>query len=119
MHSMGSDLSIGSGGDLATASGSEAVRERVLRRLLTNPGEYIWQLTYGGGLAGFVGQVANVASIQAVVRGQMLLEPSVARTPAPTAEILSSGNGVVAGVITFADSETGLTQTTTMQLGSS
>ena len=119
MHSMGSDLSVGSGGDLAIATGDEASRERVLRRLLTNTGEYIWQLAYGGGLAGFVGQIANIAAIQAVVRAQMLLEPSVARAPAPVADILSVGNGTVAVTITFADAETGLLQTTTMQLGSS
>ena len=40
-HEWGSDLVVGSGGDLALASGSAVVSQRVCRRLLTNPGDYI------------------------------------------------------------------------------
>lgn len=118
-HSMGSDLNVGNGGDLASAQGSEAIRERVLRRLLTNPGEYIWQLSYGGGLASFVGQVANLAAIQSVVQAQMALEPDVLSQPIPTATMSATGDGIVAISVTYADDQSGSLQTSTAQIGSS
>ena len=57
-HQWGSDLATGSTGDISTISGQLLGQQRVLRRLLTNPGEYIWQLDYGAGLARFIGQLA-------------------------------------------------------------
>ena len=90
-----------------------------MRRLLTNQGDYVWQLSYGGGLAAFVGQVANLASIQAVVQGQMALEPAVLRQPTPKATMSTSGNDIVAITVTYADAGTGAMQASTMQIGSS
>jgi hypothetical protein len=46
-HEWGSDLVVGSGGDLALATGSAIVSQRVRRRLLTNPGDYLWNLDKG------------------------------------------------------------------------
>ena len=54
-HEFGADLQAGPTGDLALADGAALGRQRVLRRLLTNPGDYIWHPTYGAGLARFVG----------------------------------------------------------------
>ena len=42
-HEFGADLLAGPTGDLAVAAGAGLGRQRVLRRLLTNPGDYIWQ----------------------------------------------------------------------------
>ena len=67
-HEWGSDLVAGSGGDLLLATGSVVVSQRVSRRLLTNPGDYIWNLDYGGGLAQFVGLPAKSADIEAVIK---------------------------------------------------
>ncbi len=58
------DLSVGSTGDLALASGPDTTNQRVYRRLLTNPGDYLWQLDYGGGLAQFVGTPVEPADIE-------------------------------------------------------
>ena len=52
-HQWGSDLSIGPTGDFALVSGAILGQQRVLRRLLTNPGDYIWHPDYGAGLAEF------------------------------------------------------------------
>jgi phage baseplate assembly protein W len=65
------DLSVGSTGDLALVAGSDMTNQRVCRRLLTNGGDYIWQLDYGGGLARFVGTPADPADIEAVIRTQL------------------------------------------------
>jgi hypothetical protein len=104
-HEWGSDLVVGSGGDLALASGSNVVSQRVCRRLLTNPGNYLWNLDYGGGLGQFVGLPAKSADIEAVVMDQLLLETSVPTTPAPqvTTTLVDAANGYVVANITYAD----------------
>ena len=86
-HFWGGDLSTGPTGDLATAAGTTRGQQRVLRRLLTNPGDYIFHPTYGAGLPGFVGQPIDPAKIVAVIRSQLMLEASVARLPAPVISV--------------------------------
>jgi hypothetical protein len=100
----GTDLSVGSSGDLALVNESTQTNQRVVRRLLTNPGDYIWNLDYGGGLGTFVGSTANLPDIEAVIRNQMSLEVAVPSTPAPnvTVETLAVGGYVVAD-ITYSD----------------
>jgi len=104
-HEWGSDLVVGSGGDLALAAGSAVVSQRVCRRLLTNPGDYIWNLDYGGGLAQFVGLPAKSADIEAVIRNQLLLETAVPTTPAPqvTTTVVDVANGSVVANISYTD----------------
>src|SRR5271155_5395400 len=94
-HQFGSDLAVGAGGDLAAATGALEGQQRVLRRLLTNPGDYIWQPTYGAGLGQFVGSPASVTQIQAVVRSQIFKEAAVARTPEPIVEVNADAAGSV------------------------
>ncbi len=81
-HYFGQDLSLGPTGDLALVSGSLAVEQRVLRRLLTAPGAYIWHVPYGAGLGALVGMPANARLITGLVRQQMGLEAAVAQNPA-------------------------------------
>jgi hypothetical protein len=104
-HEWGSDLVAGSGGDLSLATGAVVVGQRVSRRLLTNPGDYIWNLDYGGGLAQFVGLPAKSADIEAVITNQILLETAVPTTPAPqvTTTVVNTTNGSVVANITYAD----------------
>lgn len=104
-HEWGGDLVVGSGGDLALASGSAVVSQRVCRRLLTNPGGYIWNLDYGGGLAQFVGLPAKTADIEAVIMNQLLLETAVPTTPAPqvTTTVVDAATGFVVANITYSD----------------
>jgi phage baseplate assembly protein W len=103
------DLSVGSTGDLALASGPDATNQRVYRRLLTNPGDYIWQLDYGGGLAQFMGTPAEPADIESVVRTQLALESSVAAAPAPqvSASVADTANGYVVATISYSDVSSG------------
>jgi phage baseplate assembly protein W len=108
----GSDLSLSPTGDLALASGSMLGQQRVLRRLLTNPGEYIWQPGYGAGLGQFIGEPANALQIRAVIRSQIFKEAAVARTPEPVIDVVpSSGDGSVYVHIRYVDSGSGQTQT--------
>ena len=112
-HQWGSDLTIGSTGDLTTVSGATLAQQRVLRRLLTNPGDYIWQLDYGAGLARFIGQPGNALQIRAIVRSQIFKEASVARTPEPVIDVSfgpAGATGTVYMHIRYVDADTGQTQ---------
>jgi len=101
----GGDLEVDSSGDLAIATGSDSVSQRVCRRLLTNLGDYIWNLDYGGGLAQFVGLTSDIAGIEGVVRTQLALEASVPTTPPPTVSVrvADAANGYVVASISYAD----------------
>lgn len=116
-HQFGSDLVLGPTGDLATADGSVLSQQRVLRRLLTNPGDYIWQLAYGAGLAQFVGQPAVAARIGGAIRVQMLREATVARTPEPVVDVQAGATGDVYVTVRYADAASGATQVLSFQLG--
>lgn len=101
----GGDVGVGSTGDLAIVTGSDTTTQRVERRLLTNPGDYIWQLDYGGGLGQFVGTPAQPADIELVVRTQLALETAVVTSPAPqvSASVTDPANGYVVANITYTD----------------
>jgi phage baseplate assembly protein W len=112
----GGDLAVGATGDLAVADGPALTQQRVLRRLLTNPGGYIWQLSYGAGLAQFVGQPGAPAAIQAVTRSQILQEAAVASHPAPSVTASGADDGTVSLSIAYTDAATQQTSTLTFQV---
>jgi hypothetical protein len=118
-HEWGSDLAVGSGGDLALAAGSDVVTQRVCRRLLTNSGDYLWNLSYGGGLAQFVGLPAKSPDIEAVILNQLLLEAAVPASPAPqvTTTVVDVANGYVVANITYADPASGQPVTLNVRTG--
>lgn len=88
-HLWGGDALTGPTGDLGIATGATRSQQRVIRRLLTNPldangpPDYALHPTYGAGLARYVGRAVDPAQLRALIRGQMLLEDSVAPNPAP------------------------------------
>lgn len=88
------DIQLSSTGDLMPVSGLEESKQRILRRLLTNPGEYIWHPDYGAGVRQMIGQNINLPEIDAVIRGQMKLEESVAHDPEPAITVTPTDNGV-------------------------
>ena len=110
-HLWGNDLAFSATGDLATFDTPEITQQRVLRRLLTNPGDYIWSLPYGAGLANFVGQPGAAAAIRAAIRGQIFKEAAVAQTPEPVIELRPDPDGSLYVQVRYADAQTGTTQT--------
>ena len=109
-HLFGGDLQISSSGDVALVDGLQLGQQRVLRRLLTNSGDYIWNLSYGAGLAAFVGQPAAAMQIRAVVRSQIFKEAAVETSPEPVIEVTSDQAGTVYVHIRYLDAQTGTTQ---------
>ena len=110
------DLSTSATGDFVTVNGPAQGTERVLRRLLTNPGDYIWNPEYGAGLAQFVGRPADTASIEALIRSQMQLESAVAQVPEPVITVQSDPGGRLSVQIRYADAATANSKALTINL---
>jgi hypothetical protein len=110
-HVYGGDLQLNASGDLLTLDGDPLTQQRILHRLLTNAGDYIWELTYGAGLPTFVGSPVNAPAIAAVVRQQILLEDTVAPSPEPHITVRSTQTGIVTVTIKYTDADSGTTQT--------
>jgi hypothetical protein len=106
-HQFGSDLVASANGDLLTASSVNLSQQFVLRRLLTNAGDYIWQPTYGAGLPQKIGDPFDVSTINAIIVSQMYLESTVVRDPAPDIEVDSFPNGMFVD-ITYTEADSGL-----------
>jgi phage baseplate assembly protein W len=116
-HQYGGDLAIAPGGDLASVTGTLLGQQRVLRRLLTNPGDYLWNPSYGAGLGQFVGQPANAARIRSVIRSQIFQEAAVARQPEPTIDVRVAPSGTVTVQVMYADSTSGQSQVLSFTVG--
>lgn len=120
-HQWGDDIGVGSGGDLMVVDGAVRNQQRILRRLLTNPqainadgtitpGDYAQHPDYGAGLPQWVGALFDAAKIRALIRGQMLLESCVARTPEPKIDVQQIPEGISC-TIQYTDATTGTSQT--------
>ena len=109
-HLVGSDLSVGPTGDLATVDLTDWTQQRVLRRLLTNAGGYIWQLDYGAGLPAMVGATVSAQQIAAIIRRQIGLETAVASYPEPKVVLEVDQNETVFATVTYDDLQTGTSQ---------
>lgn len=93
-HVYGNDLVVSANGDLLTADSLTLSQQRVLRRLFTNPLDYIWQPTYGAGIPQKIGDPFDDATIESIVKAQMYLENSVVRNPPPDVAVASFPNGM-------------------------
>lgn len=97
-HVWGSDLQLSPTGDLQRVNAARRSEQRVLRRLMTGPPEYVWHPTYGAGIPGRIGQNLDLAKIKAAMRGQMMQEASVSRAPPPSVDVRARPGGVAAAV---------------------
>ena len=112
----GQDLAVSTTGDLQLSDGKLLTQERILRRLLTNNADYIWQLSYGAGLGKFVGQPGSPAAISGVVRSQILQEVRVANTPGPTIDTNMNNDGTLTLNINYTDAQNYQASTLTFNL---
>lgn len=101
-HVFGGDLAVAAHGDLASVAGTTLGQQRVLRRLLTNAGDYIWHTDYGAGLPAMIGTPVNAAAIAGLVRSQIFLENTVARIPAPAITV-EAESSIISLSITYSD----------------
>jgi phage baseplate assembly protein W len=102
------DLVILPTGDLLLASGTIEGEQRVLRRLLTSPGKYVFHLEYGAGLPNYVGQPVPVQSVASLISSQMALEDAVSQSPLPVVQARGNALGSLNVNIKYVDANTGL-----------
>lgn len=105
----GNDINLSASGDLLDVNGSLRTQQRLLRRLLTSPGSYIWHLNYGAGLGRFVG--VNLSrqksdEIKSLITSQLYLEESVAKQPAPVITLASVDGTTLSCRIIYYDAVT-------------
>ena len=89
-----SDLYPSVTGDLLDIADSTKTKQRILRRLLTNPGDDIWHPNYGAGLQRYIGMPLSedlLSEISALITSQILLENTVSQNPAPTITLNAYG----------------------------
>lgn len=109
-HYIGGDIALGPTADINVSTSFTASNQRVLRRLLTNPGDYIWHPTYGAGLPAEVGRNVDVRRIKGLINAQIFKESVVLRNPPPVITVTARQDGVAVR-IQYADAQTGQTQT--------
>lgn len=95
------DLSLSPTAGLALVSGAALTEQRLIRRLLTNPGDDPWNPTYGAGLGHFVGSPVNTAALSALISDQALLEATVASVTSVT--VVQDRLGTVSATIVYVD----------------
>lgn len=118
-HYFGNDLVVSASGDILVTSDSQTeTTQRVLRRLFTNPGQYIWNLSYGAGLPARVGTPSSAAAISAIVTQQMTLEAGVAQSPPPTISVTSTPLGYCFTNVSYTDAVTNLVVPVTLPASS-
>jgi hypothetical protein len=117
-HWYGSDLTAAASGDLAVASGDTETQQRLVRRLMTSPGDYAQHSTYGAGIGRFVGQPTNVGQISGIIKRQMRAERAISQNPPPIVTVTSDDAGVLTANIQYTSALTGDAQVLTLPLGS-
>lgn len=93
-HWVGGDVGTSATGDLGTANADTRTQQRIVRRLVTNPGEYIFHPDYGAGLPQKIGQTLDIQALRGLIRSQVRLEEGVAQTPEPQVDVSAITNGV-------------------------
>jgi phage baseplate assembly protein W len=105
-HVWGGDLATSPTGDLAPVDGLDRGRQRILRRLLTNQGDYLWHPEYGAGLGARIGQLRDIPAITAVINSQIMQEACVGKNPPPVITVSQIENGAYISIV-YQDVETG------------
>ncbi len=115
----GFDLVITPNSQLELVDGAEQTYQRILRRLMTNPGQYLFAPDYGAGLGLYVGQNLTVAlehQIKGVITKQMFKEDTVAQSPRPVISLSQNGSQLIVS-ITYAVKPSGLIYTLSFTAG--
>lgn len=92
-HWYGDDVQLSSKNDLNPVISSDKTTQRIIRRLMTNPGAYVWHLDYGAGILEHVGDtMANLGIIEGLCVAQVQLEHGVASQPPPAVAFEMNGD---------------------------
>jgi hypothetical protein len=95
-HVFGNDLVLNANNDLATVVDVDETNQRILRRLLTAKGTYIWQTDFGASIPERIGVPISVEIVNLIkkdVKSEIFKESNVAQDPAPEIDIELIDNG--------------------------
>lgn len=115
-HVFGSDISLDATGDIATAGTTEETTQRLIRRLLTATGAYVWNAEYGCGLPAQVGSTSFASTIQGIVQAQIVLEDGIDQTQPVTVSTNTDNVGDLFLTVTYTYAETGQVATALVPL---
>jgi phage baseplate assembly protein W len=96
---VGGDLSASATGDLATAAADLRTNQRIVRRLVTPKGSYIFHPEYGAGLPQMIGGTVDIPAITGEIRSQIRMEEGVSQTPEPSIDVKPIQDGVSVGIL--------------------
>ena len=109
-HYWGNDLAVSPSGDIALVDGDTLTTQRILRRLLTVAGTYIFRVDYGAGLPKRIGELLDVDALRGAIFFQIKKEETVARVPAPIITITPITGGAAIRIV-YASAITGQQRT--------
>jgi phage baseplate assembly protein W len=96
---VGDDLAASATGDLGTASADTRTNQRIVRRLVTPKGSYIFHPDdYGAGLPAMIGDTVDIPAITGEIRSQIRMEEGVAQSPEPRITVQPIQDGVSVGI---------------------
>jgi len=115
-HWIGDDLAVSPHGDLALTDGIDLSNQRIVRRLMTILGEYIWHVEYGGSVPIRIGDTFDRDEVEAIILAQIYEEAAVSRSPEPETSVTPIRDGVFVSIL-YVDALTG--QQATLQFDAS
>lgn len=97
-HIIGDDILLDKSNDLAFVFDTDETNQRIMRRLFTNKGTYIWNAKWGASIPWRVGDTLSAEVYREIVneiRAAVLEDGNVAKDPLPEITIEQSSNGLI------------------------
>lgn len=115
----GGDILLTPARSIAVATGVDGVNQRILRRVISAAGNYLWHPKEGVGAGKDVGAVPNqqtLSRIKARINGAVLYDDDVAKSPAPMITFDTKIANLLSVTIKYTYAPTGQLQTLSFNL---
>ena len=97
-HEIGDDIQLDSTNDLLFVHDTTETNQRIMRRLFTNKGTYIWNSKFGASIPWKVGESLSLEVYKDIVNqvtASVLEDDDVAKSPPPEINIKTTSNGLI------------------------
>lgn len=97
-HIIGNDIQLDSTNDLQLVFDTNETNQRIMRRLFTNKGGYIWNSKWGASIPWKIGEPFSQEVYQDIikeVKAAVLEDDDVAKDPPPVIQIETVFNGII------------------------
>jgi len=116
-HWWGLDTQFTAAGDDASVTAVDEINQRIVRELLTPPGDYLFQPSYGAGLGRYIGRALSndkFSEIKAAIRSVVARQPDILKQPGAQIAFQNDASGLVAVQILYTYAPTGQAVTLTI-----